>query len=163
MIKALFLQGLAFKVISQRTGVKPETIRGKANYQGWYALRDSTIAKLSVNLTQPLTDSLAKQHSNTVNALAKASVIAQEAFSDELSSQVQVLRSNKPRKLSDLANTRAREGRASVVNRLVNTAAKLYGWDEASAQAGAVNLTQINVTSARTLKPTDKIIDVPYE
>ena len=159
LIKALWLQGLTWKALSSRTGVKPATIRGKARYQNWRALRDTAQGALSAPFAQAISSNLALQHSNASKTLAKASQIAQEAFADEIQAQTQILRSNKPRKLLDLANTPKREGRASVVNKLVNTAAKLYGWDAQSAQPATLNLTQVNV---RTNTP-DKVIDVPYE
>lgn len=153
-IKTLYVQGLNPKAISERTGVKRDTIRARANYHSWIQLRETTVPFYPASR-----NSLVKR---TQKALAEASQMAQDAFSREIHAQVAVLERQPPRKLADLANTRAREGRASVVNRLVTTAEKLYGWS-GNTQAPALNLTQINFTSADDRPAGAKVIDVPYE
>jgi len=153
-VKALYLQGLTPHAISLRTGIKPSTVRGKARYNGWRLSRDTALATLG----HTLVGSLAQSHST---ALAKASKRAQEAFSGEVHTQLAVLEQTPPKRLLDLANTPRREGRASVVQKLVSTAAKLYGWDANTQQSATLNLTQVNLTA--TPAPGAKVIDVPSE
>jgi transcriptional regulator with XRE-family HTH domain len=156
LIKALFLQGFTQRQIAQRTGVSPGTIKGRATRHGWSLLRNSANA----TLVHPGLAALTQHQSKS---LLKASQQAQDTFSTELAIQSQVLAANPPRKLVDLANTPRREGRASVVQKLVNTASKLYGWDSQTNSPQAMNLTQINVTPAGDRSPGAKVIDVPYE
>lgn len=163
LIKALYLQGLTFKTISDQTGVKPASIKSKARYYDWRLTRANTMAGLQSALAPSIAQSQALSYSKQSHALAKASQIAQETFAEELTLQSAVLKRKPPTKLLDLANTPRREGRASVVQKLVNTASKLYGWDQQSTAPQAMNLTQINVTQPGQHTAGAKIIDVPYE
>lgn len=149
-IQALYLQGLTLNAIGQKTGVKPGTIKGRAARYGWSLQR----AQAKTEAVAPLNVHLAKAHSA---ALAKASEYAQKALSGELDGQLAVLQTRKPRTLADLANTPKREGRASVVKKLVETADKLYGWSAQDQQPQTLNLTQVNVAPP---KPGQQVIDV---
>lgn len=163
LIQALFLQGFSDRQISERTGVKPVTIRARAARHGWCIMRDRANGAFVTNpdsLAHPGLSALVQSQSKS---LIKASQIAQEAFAGELQDQVAVLKRKPPTKLLDLANTPRREGRASVVQKLVNTASKLYGWDQQTTAPQAMNLTQINVTSPSERPAGAKVIDVPYE
>ena len=158
-VKALFLQGFTHAQIATKTGLLPGTIKSRAYREGWSLIRSRTDSALA-SLSQPaLAQTQALAFAKQSNALAKASQIAQETFAEELSDQAAVLRSRKPTKLRDLANTPDREGRASVVQKLVSTAAKLYGWDAQSQTPQTLNLTQVNLGPET---PT-KLIDVPAD
>lgn len=163
LIKALYLQGLTIQAISNRTGVKPASIKSRCHYHQWQLTRAKAVHGFQASLQPSIPHSQALAFSKQSTALAKASQIAQETFAAELSDQASILRFKRPTKLRDLANTPAREGRASVVQKLVNTAAKLYGWDAQSQQPQTLNLTQVNVRSADDLPAGAKIIDAPTE
>jgi hypothetical protein len=63
------------------------------------------------------------------NDLSSHSRAAKNQLSEELLVQLQILKSSPPTKLSDLPNSPDGEGRASLVARITDTAAKVYGWD----------------------------------
>ena len=54
---------------------------------------------------------------------------ARQDLSHELLVQLQILKATPPVRLSDLPNSPDGEGRASLVARITDTAAKVYGWD----------------------------------
>lgn len=157
-IQALWLQGLTPAVIAEKTGVKTSSIVSRAYRKGWPELVRKTKAELAKAPQTSVALQVAEDHAK---ALVKASQIAQETFSKELHAQAAILSQRPPRRLADLANNPAREGRASVVSKLVNTAAKLYGWDAQSTQPQTLKLTQINVAPP-DVKPS-QVIDVPYD
>lgn len=156
-VKALYLQGLTYSAIAQKTGIKQGSIKSKSRYYDWPSMRSKAVAVFRSSVATSVHDCQALTHARQSNALAKASQIAQEHFAAELSDQTALLRSKKPTKLRDLANTPDREGRASVVAKLVSTAAKLYGWDQQSTQPQTLNLTQVNVSPDEP----GPVIDVP--
>lgn len=160
-IQSLFLQGLPPATIAKQTGVKFGTIQSRASRKGWVAIRDGVKA----NLAKPLRDTLAMQVAQAQsNAIAKASQQAQTAFAEEVNAQAKLLRSKPAKRLSDLSSTPKRQGRAAVVSTLVNAAAKLYGWDQQSAQPSHVSLTKIDVhADTKPTKPDQPTVDVPYE
>lgn len=163
-VKALWLQGFTPSQISAKTGIKPDTVKGRALRYKWTAIRDKTNAFLNQSLQPDLSASLALSASKQTNALAKASKLAQEAFSDELHTQVSVLRKKPAKRVSDLASNPRREGRASVVSKLVSTAAKLYGWDAQTNTPTHVSLTKVDVHHAGSTSVKDSpALDVPYE
>jgi len=153
-IQALWLQGIPPAKIESQTGVKIASIRSRAYRLGWQIARYKAEATLARPLEVSLAGQIAKAHSK---ALAKASEQAQAGLSDEVSDQLAVLKHRKPRTLAELANTSRREGRASVVSKLVSTAAKLYGWDAQNQQPAVLNLTQVNQVSPTQVA---KVIDV---
>ncbi len=157
LIKALFFQGFTAGQISLKTGVKPGTIQTKAARHGWCQLRD----RGAIDFGNPGLVALTNAHSKS---LVKASQQAQATFSEEITAQASVLASQPPRRLADLANSPAREGRASVVSRLVQTAAKLYGWDNTGSVPTHLSLTRIEVRpSPAQPDQAGQVIDVPYE
>ena len=96
-------------------------------------------------------------------ALALESRRTQARLSRVIANQVTALESQEPVTYRDLQNTPKREGYAATANRVLQQAAKLYGWEAHGQQAPAMNLTQINVTPPDQRNPNAKLIDVPYD
>ncbi len=163
-IQALYLQGLQPSVIQAKTGVLASTVMRRASRKGWAAVKAKAKADLGLPLKAVRDDlslQVARSHSK---ALAQASQQAQASFSEEITAQSKVLASQPPRRLADLANSPAREGRASVVSRLVQTAAKLYGWDNQGSAPTHLSLTRIEVRpSPAQPDQAGQVVDVPYE
>ena len=150
--KELYLQGFKPEAISVKQGLPRTTIAGWIAKLGWKELRAKVVNAVS------------QQVAESRNPLAKASVSAQAAFSEELHSQAALLRSKPAKRLSDLSSTPKRQGRAAVVSTLVHAAAKLYGWDSSTSVEQHVSLTKVSVhTNAATTKQDGPAIDVPYE
>jgi len=122
----------------------------------WYDLR----AKVTLPVAYPNPKSLEAADSKT---LALESQRTQARLSRVVANQVTALESHEPVTYRDLRNTPKREGYAATANRVIQQAAKLYGWDAQTTAPQTMNLTQVNVTQPGTADPRAKLIDVPYE
>ncbi len=67
--------------------------------------------------------------SNDTSNLQNHSRAAKTQLSHELLVQLEILKQCPPVRYSDLPNSPDGEGRASLVARITDTAAKVYGWD----------------------------------
>jgi len=123
-IQALFIQGFGPQQISDKTGVNPGTIRSRAVRLKWYDLR----AKVQLPVAYPNPKSLEAADSKT---LALESQRTQARLSRVVANQVTALESHEPVTYRDLRNTPKREGYAATANRVIQQAAKLYGWTRA--------------------------------
>jgi len=122
LIKALFCQGFNFKQISEKVGVKPQSVRSRANRLKWYSLRARTTNELKASAQPGLAMSVAQD-------LATASNKARNSLSDELHEQIEVIRNKRVTK-----GIQAIGQRAQVVNTITQTASKVYGWDSENDQ-----------------------------
>jgi hypothetical protein len=165
IVQGLILQGFNCQQVAEKTGILPDTIRKRALRAGWLSQSDK-VRQILIQSHQSkpiLAVQVAKDHAKE---LAQASSKAQLAFSKEVEHQVGVLEKKPARRVSELASTPKREGRASVVSKLVHTAAKLYGWDQQTNAPTHVSLTKIDVHGQSTSvepKPAGPTLDVPYD
>jgi phenylpyruvate tautomerase PptA (4-oxalocrotonate tautomerase family) len=82
--------------------------------------------QLAVQAAASVAIAVAASGQNDLQAHSRA---ARFQLSNELLVQLQILKATPPVKLSDLPNSPDGEGRASLVARITDTAAKVYGWD----------------------------------
>ena len=130
--KALYLQGVGTSDIEQETGVPYGALRTWIKRGKWGSLRTNTQLIAGPAKERAVTRSLSFRKPGVVQ-LARMPNAApsrlREELSAEVASQMVVLQSEPVKRASELGNTRDREGRASVVKRLVDSAAILEDWE----------------------------------
>lgn len=119
MVKQLFLQGLKYSAIAERTGVNQKTVRTWSSRYGWTQI--ATQAKQSV-----------------VKACKDAVLTGLQARGDairlklveEVECQVDILMKTKPRYVSDLRNDNGLQGRSALAKSIIDSATVLFGWED---------------------------------
>lgn len=149
--KALYLQGLSTTEISQETGVQYGTVRAWISRGDWRTLRNDTRSKLvtakerAVSRHITLVQSPARMPDNKPSRL-------RGAVSRELEAQVAVLEQNPPSSLQELKNTPEREGRASMVKRIAETAALVENWEDQHAPGIIVMMENMQPIEERSIQ-----------
>lgn len=115
--KALYLQGFDHSQIAEKTGVKQGTIRTWIYRYDWRTLRSTISTHLETRVTTPL----------IAQSVKNASAKVRDALSTELSQTCDQLAKVKPgrtlRKLNE---------RQEVIAKVVQSANKVFGWDQQS-------------------------------
>lgn len=120
--KALFLQGLTPVQIGQRLDMKPDTVTKRAIRDDWLTQR----AAVAANVDQIVSKAIIQRGASIRGKLAS-----------ELDKQADALAREPVVSYGELANTKDRQGRASVVKTIAEAASKVYGWDnDANASLG---------------------------
>lgn len=131
-VKLLFQNGLKLPIIEAETGVKQSTIRNWIYRYNWDAAAAEVTKILKNRQHKAVARSVTLAQTGSLQ-LARMPEIAssrlREQLSSEVASQMVALQSEPVKRASELANTREREGRASVVKRLVDSAAILEDWE----------------------------------
>jgi hypothetical protein len=113
MVQTLYMAGVRPSEISRQTGCKVVTICSWANRHGWKAALQGMVQSVRVG------SKTLKEGSNRLR----------DALRDEASDQVATLRKKPVKGPAALANTPAREGRASVLKKLVESVSMIDDWD----------------------------------
>ena len=124
-VKLLYIQGLRPQEISRQTGVKVSTIGQWACRKGWSKIRQQS----KQLLVKAGTNALLAETSATLKGVSER---VRKTLAHELVGQVDALETV-PVTYEGLGNTPAGEGRASVVKRIVETAAQVFDWDSQRA------------------------------
>lgn len=138
--KALYVQGVTTSDIAEEIGVPYGAIRTWIKRGKWGSLRTITQQKAGPAKERAAIRALTFIQPGARMPAASASKL-REGLSAEVASQMAVLQSEPVKRASELANTREREGRASVVKRLVDSAAILEDW-ESQRTPGIVVMTE---------------------
>lgn len=91
-----------------------------------------------------------------LNGLEAESRWVKGGLSKEMLNQVRLLEITPCRSIKALANNPDREGRASLVARITDTAAKVYGWDSDKSNV----MVLVNMTEALDPDKAAPIVDV---
>lgn len=94
--------------------------------------------------------------STAMETLEAESRWVKRGLSGEIRSQVLLLQETPCRTLAKLGNTPDGEGRASLVARITDTAAKVYGWDSDKSNV----MVLVNMTEALDPDKAAPIVDV---
>lgn len=113
MVRVLYMSGVRPSEIARQVGCKASTIGAWATRGGW-----SKALRSMVQTTQQVQ----KLHNGTSNRL-------RDTLRDEASAQVSSLRKQPIKGAISLANTPAREGRASVLKKLVESVSMIDDWE----------------------------------
>ena len=148
LVQQLYINGLPLREIREKTGVQCATIASRASRYGWKALAQRTKQAVQsggvevVGDTQPVESSKA----------SKASALARERLSQELSSCIDTLSSTKQSKRLE-----SQSRRASVVQTLAGAAKVIHGWSESGSQPAV----RINILGNATIQPEPQVNDKP--
>lgn len=146
---SLRAQGLSFVDIAKEFGCKVDTLRQSFYRKGMHKLlsqtRGTVTAKVLAERSTQFRDRLATQVETTLEKLETAPV----------------------KSAKELGNTPDGEGRASVLNKLADVAAKVYGdWDTAD-KVQRISLTRLTVNNTVQAQPgqaqAGPVIDVRDE
>ncbi len=129
--KALYLQGLSTGDVARETGVPYGAIRTWIKRGKWGSLRIATHQIAGPAKEMAVTRSLSFAPVQLATRMPDAAPSRlRGVISREIEAQVAVLEQNPPESLLELKNTPDREGRASMVKRIAETAALVENWED---------------------------------
>jgi hypothetical protein len=135
---ALFLQGFTMNTISSQTGVSLQTLSKWRGKQNW----NTTLATVKANQAKGMCQAATLHIGPASNGTNGSAGRLRERLAEQVSSAVAQLEQNPANSHRELRNTPEREGRASVLKRLVDSAALIEDW-EGSKGRGLVVVGQM--------------------
>lgn len=132
--EALYKSGWMPAQISKQTDVPKGTITQWAKRYHWTETRD----KVGQILQKGVASTIAEK-------LAQRSEQLQDALSNELVEQTQVLREHPPRSVGDLI-----KGRSATVKTIVDSGDKLFGWNQQSGPGCLIQIGMVEKLTAGT-------------
>jgi hypothetical protein len=113
LAQALYVQGVPYQAIGEKTGVTLAALRQRAHRYGWHALKTTALEAVSQSVT-----------GHTGKTPAHRSKEVRSALADELGESVGALRQTPAKPELEHLNQRA-----EVAGKLTGAASKVFGWD----------------------------------
>lgn len=114
LAQALYVQGVTYQAIAEKTGVTLAALRQRAHRYGWHGLKTEALAIASRAVTRHSGRTLTQRSSEVRSALA-----------DELSESVGALRQTPAKPELQHLNQRA-----EVAGKLTSSASRVFGWSD---------------------------------
>jgi hypothetical protein len=142
--RLLYFQGLKHSVISEMTGVAQGVLRVWSTRHGWVKAVNQIKGDLAMRQARALSP-----ESNTLR----------EVLRSEATTQADLLKSNPPTDIQELASTPDREGRTTMFKKLVETVSMIDDWESSNRPglilAGAL-CSESSVEIAASVEPAQE-------
>ena len=140
LCEALYKSGYLPAVIAKQTGLKKTTIATWADRYHWRESRDKVVQQNENGVVATIAEKLAQRSEQF-----------QDALSNELVEQAQVLREQPPRSVGDLI-----KGRSATVKTIVDSGDKLFGWSKSDVPKCLVQVGEMNMLLAKPEPSTNE-------